>query len=264
MTKSPAKKAAASKPKEKAAVPSVEKALEVLEFLSDCKEGATMNELVDGLGRSMGELYRLVVYLTEQKYLAFDKVSSRYSLTLRLFELSHRHNPTEQMIGNAVPLMERFAALTDQSCHLGVLNRANILILASIASPRPAGYSVRTGAIFPVEATSTGNVIVAFSGEEARQRFLKRMPARRRSKAGDRLSHIAELGYEDLESEIVAGVRNLSVPVFDVRGVVAAMTCGYIEQRPRSADPEETLAILRNIASELSHSLGYAAMQTGS
>lgn len=237
-------------------MPSVGKALEVLEYLSLLKDGATMNELVAGLGRSMGELYRVVVYLTESDYLQFDKATSRYSLTLRLFELSHRHDPTEQLIRNAVPLMERFAAVTDQSCHLGVLNRSNVLILASIASPRPAGYSVRTGAIFSVETTSTGNVIVAVSSDDIQKRFLKRMPTDKRAASRERLNKIAEMGFEDRESVIVAGVRNLSIPIFDVRGVVAALTCGYIEQVPRTTTPDEALAELLEIASELSRSLG--------
>ena len=241
----------------KSAVPAVEKALDVLEYLSETPDGRTMNEIVDGLGRTMGEIYRVVVYLAERGYLEQDRDTGRYALTLRMFELSHRHNPTERLLRNAVPLLERIAARIDQSCHLGVLNRSTILILASVQSPRPAGYAVRTGAVFPVANTSTGNVIVAFSDPAAQKRHLARLPKAGRTVVRERLDRIIAQGFEDRESEIVAGVRNLCVPVFDSRGVVAAITSGYIDQTPQVATPEEALVQIREAAASLSRSLGH-------
>lgn len=243
--------------KEKSSVPSVEKALDILEYLSTSKDGATMNELVEAMQRSMGEIYRIVIYLTERDYLRLDKASSRYSLSLRMFELAHCHDPTEQLIRNSVPLMERFSAFTEQSCHLAVLHRDNVTILASVSSQRPAGYSVRTGAIFPLETTSTGSVIMAFSDDELQQRFLNRLSEPAKKKVEKRLKSIRKTGFEDSPSVIVAGVRNLSVPIFDFKGVRAALACGYIQQMPVNKSPEETLAILNKIGTELSQTLGH-------
>lgn len=242
--------------KNKSSVPSVEKAFDVLELLSNHVSGLTMNEIVEALGRTMGELYRIVLYLTERGYLAQDPATQRYALTLELFELSHRHPPTERLLRETVPVLERIAALSEQSCHLGVLNRANVLILASVASPRPAGYSVRTGAMFAAHKTSTGLVILAHSDDDAQKRFLNRLPGEAKAKARKRLKSIREQGCDDYESELVAGVRNLSAPVFDSRGVVGAITCGYIKQLDPKASPEETLAIIRENTAQLSRALG--------
>lgn len=242
--------------KKKSSVPAVEKALDVLELLSLHRDGMTMNELVAELDRTMGELYRVVLYLAERDYVRQDPATSRYALTPRLFELAHRHPPTERLLREAVPVLERIAALTDQSCHLGTLNRANILILASVASPRPAGYAVRTGAMFPATATSSGMVILAFSPPEAQKRFLARLPKEERASAQERLDRIAQHGFDDSPSQIVAGVRNLSAPVFDNRGVVCAITCGFIAQSEQKLGPEETLDVIRQNATQLSHALG--------
>lgn len=243
----------------KAHVPSVEKALNVVNYLAGVKDGATMKDMVEGLGHSMGKLYRVVVHLAESGYLDFDKSTGRYSLSLKLFEISHRHDPTEELIGKAVPLMERFSALTEQSCHLGVLNRAHILVLASTASPRPAGYSVRTGALFSAQDTSTGAVIAAFSDPQQQERYLNRLPANERDALRRRFDSIRNTGCERRESAIVAGVLNLSVPIFNIRGIVAALTCGYIIQTPQETDADETLRILSDIADGLSRSLGHSA-----
>mgnify|MGYP000043761048 CR=1 FL=1 len=243
--------------KNKSAVPSVEKAIDIIELLSLHPDGLTMNDIAEALDRTMGELYRIVVYMAERDYLQQDPATSKYALTLRLYELSHRFDPTERMLRNGIPLMESYAAKTDQSCHLGVLNRTNVLVLASVPSPRPAGYSVRTGAMFPVEQTSTASVVMAFSAPADQARYLDRLKAEERARAEQRLQAIQGAGFEQRQSTLVNGVNNLSVPVFDNRGVAAALTSGYIEQPNQIASPEEALALMRDMALNLSQSLGF-------
>lgn len=243
--------------KTKSSVPAVEKALDVLELLSESPDGLTMNEIVDALGRTMGEIYRVVVYLTDRDYLSQDPATGRYALTLQLFELSHRHDPTERLIQSALPILERIAARTSQSCHLGVLNRSNVLVISSVHSPLPAGYSVRTGALFPVDQTSSGHVILAYTSDDAQKRYLARIPSAERAQVRDRLARIREDGYEDTPSMMIQGVRNLCVPVFDARGIVGAITSGFIGQIGLGSTAEETLATLRLSAIELSQSLGF-------
>ena len=249
--------------KGKSAVPSVEKALDILELLASAESGMTMNEMVDALDRTMGEIYRIVVYLTERGYLAQSPESNRYSLTLKLFEISHRHDPTERLISRSIPILERVATLTEQSCHLGVLNRDRILVLASVQSPLPAGYSVRTGALYPVGRTSSGHVILAFSGQETQDRYLKRLPKDTRDDVRRRLVRIRETGYEDTPSMMIDGVRNLCVPVFDSRGIAAAITTGYISHTDQRMSASDVLQTLRTSALELSQALGFRLSESG-
>jgi DNA-binding IclR family transcriptional regulator len=256
MTKQDAQSADESK-KTKTAVPAVGKALDVLELLAASPDGLTMNEVVDALQRTMGELYRVVIYLTERGYLQQNMDTNRYELTLKLFELSHTHDPTERLVKAALPVLERIAAANRQSCHIGVLNRENVLVLASVQSPLPAGYSVRTGAFFPVAQTSSGHVILAFSAPNIQERYLARLPASERDAVAARLEAIRNDGFEDTSSTMIQGVRNLCVPVFDTRGVAAAITSGFIGQNDAISTAEETLATLRSSALELSSGLGF-------
>lgn len=243
--------------KPKSAVPAVEKALDVLELVAGAPNGLTMNEIVEALGRTMGELYRVVVYMAERGYLRQNPETGRYALTLRLFELSHRHDPTERLIHEALPRLERIAAQTNQSCHLGVLNRDNVLVLTSVQSPLPAGYAVRTGALFPVRQTSSGHVILAYSDDDVQSRHIQRQPEDMRGALRARLARIRDEGGEDTPSTMIAGVRNLCAPVFDTRGVAAAITIGFIGRADASASAGETFAILRAAALELSCALGF-------
>lgn len=250
-----------SKNKGKSAVPAVEKALDVIELLSASPNGLTMNELAEILGRSMGEIYRIVIYLTERKYLTQNPETSRYTLTLRLFEISHKFEPTEKLLRYALPVLERIAATIHQSCHLGVLNQPNVLVIASVPSPLPAGYSVRVGSFYPLEQTSSGHVILAFSPFSVQDRYIASKPDSDQDSISDRLERIRMDGFEDTPSKMIYGIRNLCVPVFNNRGITAAITSGYIEQIGNLPDASEALKVIRQAAIELSHSLGFQSRQ---
>ncbi len=246
----------------KSAVPSVEKAFDIIELLAGVEDGLTMNEMVESLGRTMGEIYRIVIYLTERGFLTQSAQTGKYAMTLKLFELSHRHDPTERLISHAVPILESIASTTEQSCHLGVLNRDNILVLTSAPSPRPAGYAVRAGALFPIERTSSGHVILAFSPQQERDAYIGRLPKSTQAETSQRLEIIRENGFEDTPSTMISGVRNLCVPVFDIRGIAAAITTGFIAQNDPIATADETLIALKTAAGTLSENLGFRVSES--
>ncbi|MDO8361038.1 MAG: IclR family transcriptional regulator C-terminal domain-containing protein, partial [Devosia sp.] len=59
-----------------------------------------------------------------------------------------------------------------------------------------------------------------------------------------RLARVGEQGYEAMASQQVAGVINLSVPVFGPLGsVVAALTCPYTERLDKKDAPDQAEAL---------------------
>ena len=88
----------------KYAVPAVEKALDVLELLSEQAVPMTQAQLCRALGREPGELFRMLSALEARGYLRRED-SGGYVLTLKLFELSRTHSPHEQLLRAAATPM---------------------------------------------------------------------------------------------------------------------------------------------------------------
>ncbi|WP_079247215.1 MULTISPECIES: IclR family transcriptional regulator [Sphingomonas] len=238
-----------------AQVPALGKGLDVVELLASSPDGLAMNEIADRLGRTMGEIYRIVLYLADRGYVQQD-VAGRYGLTLRLFELSHRFEPTERLISLALPLMESLSRRAEQSCHLAVLNGDSILVLASVPSPRPAGYSVRTGAIFPALATSSGVVIAAFLPQDRLDLLVNPAPSNEAASFIARVAAARRLGFETIESVLVNGVINSSVPVFGRGGILAALSMGYVNQAGDSMPLKDAIEAIRDTAARISAAMG--------
>lgn len=238
-------------------VPAVDKALDVLELLASRPDGAAMTDLANALGRSMGEIYRTVITLERRAFLYKHPVSERYHLSLKLFELAHRHPPMARLLHMAQPLLEDLALATLQSCHLAVAERHELLIVAAANSPLPMHYSVKVGAKFPLLETSSGVVITAFQNEGRIEATLGALPTDEHAGLQRRFADARRLGHEAWESRVVRGVTNLTVPVSDHSGrVIAAMTVPYLEQTRASQTRESTLLALRDAGRALSRGLG--------
>ena len=116
-------------------VPAADKALDILEFMADRADGVTQTEISAGVGRSIHEIYRIIQLLERRGYLVRAPRSDRYRLSLKLFELAHKHPPVNRLIDVALPVMRRLAAGSDQSCHLVVLRDLQVLIVLQVDSP---------------------------------------------------------------------------------------------------------------------------------
>ncbi|RUT34780.1 IclR family transcriptional regulator [Arsenicitalea aurantiaca] len=240
------------------AVPALSKAAEILELLASEPAGLSATDIAARLGRSMGEIYRLVVALERLDFLTKDALLDRYALSLKLFELAHRHPPTKRLIRAAIPILERLAVEAEQSCHLGVLHGDQLVILAQADSPQPMRYSVKIGATFPALETSSGIVILAHSDERVQEQFLSSLLPEARGPMAERFARALEVGHERHASAVVTGVTNLSRPVFDHAGTpLAAITIPHLRQVPVHTEIERALEMVIAAADALSAGLGW-------
>ena len=126
------------------ATPALEKGLDVLELLAHQPEGLTKSQIARELDRTVSEIFRMLLCLERRGYIALLG-GERYSLTLKMFKLVQEHPPTERLIADALPVMHHLSQATLQSCHLGVLEDARVVILAQVNAPANIGFYVKLG-----------------------------------------------------------------------------------------------------------------------
>jgi DNA-binding IclR family transcriptional regulator len=242
--------------------PALEKGLDVLELLASKPHGQSLQEIARELGRSPAELYRMLDVLVRRGYLA-RLPDGTYALTLRLFELSHRHPPVERLLDVAVPHMQALARRTGQSNHLSVHHDARLVVLARAEPPEPMSCMVRQGAHFAFhDDRVSARVITAFQEGERRSMYLKELLGARRSAARgraleNRLAAIRARGYDEGPSDTVAGVVDICFPLFDRFGAIAALNVVYLMQRDVKASVAQARAALAETARAISRSLGW-------
>ena len=243
------------------AAPALEKGLDILELLAAASDALTHSEIATRLERSVPEIFRMLVCLEERGYISRMGSDERYQLTLKLFEIVHQHRPLHRLITQARPLVQRVASETGQSCHLAMLNSAEVVVVAQADAPGNMGFSVRPGANIDLLNTASGHVILAFQSDEVRSRALGawRLRSGRPIPAGlDRhLEQLRRRGYEELASYQVHGIVNISYPVLNQHGeAIAAMTIPFISRIGDSIGPPRVKHALRRASRMLSLTIG--------
>src|SRR2546422_6132602 len=71
------------------AAPALEKGLDILELLASISEALSHREIAGRLGRTVNEVFRMLVCLEERGYISRTGSDERYKLTLRLRSEEH-------------------------------------------------------------------------------------------------------------------------------------------------------------------------------
>ncbi|MFY9511979.1 MAG: IclR family transcriptional regulator [Rubrivivax sp.] len=221
----------------KYAVPALEKALDVLEHLSEQAVPMTQAQLARALRREPSELFRMLSCLESRGYLQ-RLANGGYTLSLKLFELSRTHSPHELLLQAAVPLMRDLVDRVRESCHLCVLHREQVLVLHQVDSPTPIRLSIEAGSLHPPVHTVSGQVLLAHLPEAERDDLLSRQPdflrltPTERQALRERLARIAADGWAYTEGARFVGGLDLGVYVGSPRSRTrAVLTIAALKSR---------------------------------
>ena len=257
VVESPLKSAKAMTPY---ATPALDKGLDIIELLAHQSAGLTKSQLARELKRTVSEIFRMLLCLERRGYIA-QVEEDRYSLTLKLFELVQEHPPTERLILDALPVMNRLAHETLQSCHLGVLEGGRVVILAQVNAPTNLGFFVKLGSTVDIMEAASGYVIMAHQEAAQRERTLTEW-SRETGRKPPRdlevhLDRILNTGYEKRASYLVKGILNISYPIFDDRGSpLGALTVPFIQHTESSKNASQVIELLRASAAEITAAIG--------
>ena len=245
--------------------PALDKGLDILEALCQCENGLTQQEIAARLGRNLGEIYRMLTCLVQRNYVA--NYGNVYTITSKLFQLSHFHPPTYRLLTEAMPIMEELSRAISFPCDLRVYNNGVQTVIASIQPPNGLGFMTRVGSEIAVAPSASGLVLVAFQDPfiiELRIReSLQNASGLEINIFQNVLKEVASKGFASIQSNQYAGLHAISFPILDINGfAVAAMTVPMLTRidGTQQATKQEVEDKLRKSAANLSNKIAHGNM----
>ena len=248
------------------AAPALEKGLDILEALCQCENGLTQQELALKVGRNLGEIYRMLNCLVDRKYVANH--GNVYTITSKLFKLSHFHPPTYRLLSEAIPIMEQLSRKISFPCDLRVYNRGSQTVIASIQPPDGLGFMTRVGSEIAVAPSASGLVLTAFQDSLITElRISESLANKSKAEVNKFRAAIKEVvvkGFASIQSNQYAGLHAISFPVLDTNGfAIAAMTVPMLARIDglSQSSKEEVETGLRKSAADLSGKVARATIE---
>lgn len=242
--------------------PALEKGLDILELLARHGAPMTSSQMAASLGRSVSELFRMVLALEFRGYIESSPDGrDGYTLTNKLFTLGIAQGSARSLLEVALPVMKELVRELGQSCHLVVPSGDQTVVVGRIESPMDLGFSVRVGYRRRLLDTSSGVMFFGFAREDAQARWLPQLRAvadpERIALFLQNAKVAVERGYVQSASDLVDGVTDLCVPILGSQGAIAVLIVPFIAIKVQTTTHAQAIEKLkmatRKIADALSN-----------
>jgi DNA-binding IclR family transcriptional regulator len=247
-------------------VQTVEKALEILEVLTEDHACPNLPYLAETLGLSRNKVFRILATLEEKGLVEREDTTGCYRLGLPAAELAQKVLKSVSLIQIAHPVMESLARKHDEAVYMTVISGDDVIFLDMVDSAQQVKAAPLVGERFPFFTNAAGKAIRALESRDILERFFRKR-ARRETVPNqklleDELNQIRSRGVAVDSGGLGEGVITVAVAVRDYAGkVVGALTLLGPSFRMLSERLEnEIIPSLMEGAEILSFKFGYAKL----
>lgn len=250
---------------EKYKAPALEKGLEIIEYLALQPSAQSQSEIALGLNRSPNEIYRMLASLEGKGYIHRDPISSKYSLSLKLYYLSRRHSFVEKLRSASLQAMHDTSSTIKEPCHLCVIYDNQVMVIAYSKGPSPIAVMIEEGNLYSISQTASGKVLLSFSEADTRKLILEDTPFYNGLKKTERqqfdadLEEIRRRGYYEMPSAYAEGIIDVSVPIGNKdTGIIACLTVSKLikRQKQQNISTKDILESLKKCRIQIESNLG--------
>jgi len=141
-------------------VQSVERAFDILEFLSRSEEELGVGEIGDATGLAAGTAHRLLATMSSRGYVHRNVRTRRYSLGLKSLTLAIA---ARERIGPlALPFLRELMRVSQETANLAILEGRSNMYVEQVAPQRMLRMFTEPGNRVPLHSSGTGKVLLAY------------------------------------------------------------------------------------------------------
>jgi DNA-binding IclR family transcriptional regulator len=245
-------------------VPSLERALLLLEVLAKSANGLTLSQLARQLALPKSSLHCLLLTFERAGYLYREDQTGRFRFGLKLHGLANLAITGIPLRKIATPCLHALAQKTRMTTHMAILEQDEAVLVEKVEPLGMPRLATWVGKRMDLHCTALGKALIAELPDEDLDRLLQRQTLLRHNentivsprKLKENLAHVRRLGYslDDEEEEIGSRCIGAAVRGGDGRVQAAISIAGTVTQ----VDGERLAALaqdVRRTAEQIGHRL---------
>jgi IclR family transcriptional regulator, KDG regulon repressor len=211
-------------------VQSLERALTLLNKLSEYPDGIQITRLSEQVGLTKSTIHRLLATLSSMNYVVKDEETDKYKLGLQVLFLSRNLLNNSDIVTVSKPFLEKLSQEVNETVHLCIEDRGEVVYIDKIESTQTIRMYSRVGSRAPMYCTGVGKILLSdknpdvFEEIVSKINFIPKTPSSITSKEQfiEEIEKVKSQGYalDNAENEIV--LRCIAAPIFDHKGKIIA------------------------------------------
>ena len=248
-------------------IPSVIRALQILEAFSFEKSTYTNSEISKKLDLNKSSVTRLLYSLEKARFIRRDKETGAYQLTHKAYQVGRVYIKRVDVHKVSMPILENLTAACQEVSHLGILDENQVLYLDWVESSQTVSLPSMSGMKLPAYCTGNGKNFLAYMDEKTLSAYFEstRMIQHTANTITDpellkeQLKQVRKQGYACDFEESHQDVISVSAPVFDEKGKMVAgiSVAGPAFRMNNDILHKKIIPETKKAAGQISKSLGY-------
>lgn len=246
-------------------IKTIKKCFRILSLFNISNPKLDVDEISQFIDVPKSSIYRYLNTLIQEAILEYDPTIKKYMLGLKIFELGATVYHQLDLRKIAAPLIKELAEKTKETVYLSALNKDKAICLERIESNFPIRLSISRGETFPLYASATARVLMAYLSDEEQDRIIKKglkkftkytitNPVELRKN----LKEIKKQGFAYSDQELDLGARAVSAPIFNFFGrVVGGLSIAGPMYRFNYKKIAECKDLVKDYSKRISLRLGY-------
>lgn len=247
-------------------VQSVERALYLLEILSEVGRPMTLSDISEKAGLNISTVHRLLHTLISHQFVQQDLNSGRYRLGLRIFEIGSKALYSLDIRQVARPDLQELVDRCNETVNMAIIDQGEVVYIEQVESSNMIKMFARVGSRGPAHCTGAGKVLLSYLDEAELAKVLKKELTRFTpktitdpNKLMEELIIIREQGYSLDVEEMEEGVKCIAAPIRNHEGkVIAAVSIsGPVARMTEKRLKDIIIKNLKDTTQKISINLGY-------
>jgi DNA-binding IclR family transcriptional regulator len=242
--------------------------LQLLNLLSNYKDGISFTEIQRTLDIPKSSLSVLLSTIEKEKWIEHDKSVNLFKLGIVAWETTQRFMNNQQLVDIGESYITELRNELDSAVQIAVLRGCDILYLAQINTDPSFELPSRVGVRVPAQATALGKSLLVDLSEKEIYELFKNVDFKKYNEATlknvdelvDEISRVKAQGFSESNGELVERFYCVAAPVRDASGKVVAALSSTIPKRYLTSKPitkEKMIDSATKEAGLLSRELGY-------
>ncbi len=249
---------------ERYVVPSLERALQIIETMAQEPKSFGVTEISKILGFPNNNVFRILKTLVLHNYVT--EKNRQYRLSSKFLALGYSNLGEVNLVEKSIDIMRELRNEAKETVLLGTIIDTDGVVLEQVLGSYEIKFSIDVGHKFLLHTAAPGKAMLAYTPDEELNRILDTMKYERFNKRTIKnksemmkcLSDVREKGYAVDIAERIEGLHGVACPIINyLKYPVASIWITGPSERMPNKELEKLGSIVKHYALKISQRLGY-------